>query len=83
MIDAPYVITQEMISSLRINLVARGMRQQAVEDKNEEDLLPTTDDPYTLPRELGMLQTIYCSYNITVLDFVDRIQSQQERYAKR
>jgi hypothetical protein len=82
LIDAPYVITQEMISSLRINLVVRGIREAAA-SKGEEESLPTQDDPYTLPREQGILRTIYTSYNITVLDFVDRIQSQQERYQKK
>lgn len=80
LIDAPYVINQEMISTLRINVVVQalpaslqGVAIPVVTDPDEED-------PYVLSRQQNMLQQVYINYDISALDFVERIQSQRDRF---
>jgi ethanolamine-phosphate cytidylyltransferase len=59
LIDAPYSITQEMLSSLHIQVVARACPagSQPTEDNVE--------DPFALPRSLGMLTTVYINHTVT------------------
>lgn len=79
LIDAPYVITQEMISSLRVHLVVRSCL--AGQQPEESDV--GEEDPFAVPKTLGILQTVFINHTVTALDFVDRIQKQQDRYAQR
>ena len=44
---------------------------------------PDVEDPYRIPRDLGMLKIVKSSSGSSVLDFVERIECQRERfYAK-
>lgn len=100
LIDAPFAITQEMVASLRIDVVVKGSFDHyappapssggsesaavaeasqeteggAHQDEGEQDM-------YALPRRLQMLQTVRSSTNFSVLDFVDRIQDQRDKFA--
>lgn len=113
LIDAPFVITQEMIASLRIDVVVKGsfdhyrgptslaeadpantvadasssssaerddevaaVENEVVGEEGEEE-----DDMYALPRKLRMLRTVKSSTDFSVLDFVDRIQDQRDKFA--
>lgn len=81
LIDAPYIINKEMIASLKIDYVIRGCpksMQTQLENETESE-----DDPYALPKHLGILQIVYCDYDLSALDFVERIQNQRERYSER
>lgn len=63
LIDAPYVITQEMMSSLRISIVAQSFPEVAKAEVLNQ--APPMNDPYALPRQLGILQTIFTEYNLS------------------
>lgn len=94
LIDAPFVITQEMVSSLRIDVVVKGSfdaygtAPAAVTHKDGDEAQqeqcgaqPEEEDMYALPRRLKMLQTVPSSTDFSVLDFVDRIQDQRDKFA--
>jgi ethanolamine-phosphate cytidylyltransferase len=86
LIDAPYVITNEMIASLHITVVARSLPGTMMNQPTEAAASSTPleeEDPYELPKKLEILKTIYINHTITAMDFVERIQEQQERYTKR
>eukprot|EP01036_Dinobryon_divergens_P025925 gene25925-34520_t len=44
------------------------------------DSADSVDDMYALPRQLGILKIVQCSTSLSVVDLVDRIQSQREKY---
>ena len=82
LIDAPYVITSEMIASLKISKVIQGT---VTEDSNVIDHPLPADadsfiDPYVVPKEMGIYIHIKSSLEITVLDIVQRIQTQRSRF---
>lgn len=83
LIDAPVVVTQEMICSLRVNLVLIGSTKDDADDGSsgeEEPLIDPSMDPYRLPRQLGLLRVVRSSAGSSVMDFVDRIEGQRERF---
>lgn len=79
LIDAPYTICAEMLASLHIAVVVQSFPN----DRQEEEVGEEDGDCYALPRSLGILQTIYTDYNLSAMDFVERIQHQRERYSDR
>jgi hypothetical protein len=83
LIDAPMVVTQEMICSLRINLVLIGSTKDDADDELGETHYvddAEAQDPYRLPRELGMVRVVRSANGSSVMDFVDRIEGQRERF---
>ncbi len=80
LIDAPFVINQEMISSLNIHTVVQAF-PHAVEGSEPPQLAPEEVDPYELPRDQNILKHVYINYNLSALDFVERIQEQRDRFA--
>jgi hypothetical protein len=77
LLDAPFVLTREMISSLRINVVLKG----SVGPSANPD--PTLQNPFAAAAEMGILQTVEAAWPITVHDIIRRIQSQQDALAKK
>jgi ethanolamine-phosphate cytidylyltransferase len=67
-----------MIASLHIHTVARPCPEGNVFTEEEE-----RDEQFALPKSLGIVTTVPIAHKITAQDFVNRIQQQQERYAKR
>lgn len=80
LIDAPEEVTQEMISSLHISLVAIRQLTSSGEPQGSSTEVPTG---YSLPAAQGILHRVSVEYNISALDFVERIQSQHERFTNR
>jgi ethanolamine-phosphate cytidylyltransferase len=80
LIDAPYVINQDMLSSLNIQCVVQAFPHTL---QGKELPLSTIEeiDPYELPRVQGILQHVFINYNLSALDFVERIQEQRDRFA--
>jgi hypothetical protein len=76
-----------MIASLHITIVARSLpatlMNQPIESSSSSASISEEEDPYELPKKLEILKTIYINHTITAMDFVERIQEQQERYTKR
>ena len=91
LIDAPYVISSDMISSLNIACViksdvdlADNANSNAYEVETSNKTL--SEDAYELPREQGILKEISSEAQfkrLTVLDIVDRIHHQRERFQKK
>ncbi len=84
LIDAPFVITQEMISSLKIDVVVTGSCDGGYHHgpaEQEEEGQGGLGDMYALPKRLGLLRTVQSSTHFTVLDFVERIQDQKDKFS--
>lgn len=77
LLDAPYILTRDMISSLRISVVLKG----SVGPSSNPD--PSLPDPFAAAAEMGILQQVDASWPITVHEIVRRIQSQQDALAKK
>ena len=77
-IDPPWHMTRDMISALRIAVVAHGTTHDANDDGGR--------DPYEVPKEMGIFETISskgvgCA--LTVDSIVRRIQANHERMSKK
>lgn len=69
-IDPPWVMTKEMIAALKISVVAHG----STNDPNDD-----AEDPYGVPKEMGIFHTIPSRVDLTVDAIVTRIQDNHER----
>lgn len=95
LIDAPYVVTNELIESLHISVVLKGhaendniyekdhFRHLHVEPSPEKHTSDNFEDPYAVPRELGILKSVESKSTITVLDIVERVIAQRDRFSKK
>lgn len=87
LIDAPYIINKDMITSLKINAVMKGTVEPTTEEcYNNTDLAASNQaDPYAVPREMGILHTLDSSEfgGLTVLDIVSRVSKQKNRYIEK
>jgi len=87
LIDAPYAVTQDMIHSLKIDVVVTGAISTASDDSRNGTVKSgdssNEEDPYLLPRQLGILRVVQCSTSMSVVDFIDRIQSQKEKFSQK
>eukprot|EP00358_Blepharisma_japonicum_P006522 CAMPEP_0202940322 /NCGR_PEP_ID=MMETSP1395-20130829/389_1 /ASSEMBLY_ACC=CAM_ASM_000871 /TAXON_ID=5961 /ORGANISM="Blepharisma japonicum, Strain Stock R1072" /LENGTH=339 /DNA_ID=CAMNT_0049634741 /DNA_START=194 /DNA_END=1213 /DNA_ORIENTATION=+ len=74
---APWEITEDMIKTLNIQVVVQGT--------NHKDSMMTTphEDPYTVPKRLGIYQEISSTCNLNAEDIVDRIVAHRLQYTKR
>jgi len=74
-IGAPFSITKEMIDQLKIQLVVHG-----------DDTVPQGphgEDPYELPRQLGIYQEVQSTEGMTTTDIINRIVDNRLKYEKR
>jgi ethanolamine-phosphate cytidylyltransferase len=69
-IDPPWVMTKEMIAALKISVVAHG----STNDPNDD-----VEDPYAVPKQMGIFHSIPSTVDLTVHAIVTRIQSNHER----
>jgi len=103
LIDAPFEITSDMMSALKIHKVVKSdvdIIELPTPHSSRSDMTQLTDsgetgrasidnnleDPYFVPRESGALVEITTPSNfksLTVLDIVDRIKEQKERFEKK
>jgi len=99
LIDAPYVVTKEMIDSLNISIVLKGhvennnnnnstyekdhFRNLHVEPSPEKQNSDDFEDPYAVPRVLGILKSVESKSTITILDIVERVIAQRDRFSKK
>jgi ethanolamine-phosphate cytidylyltransferase len=79
-IAAPWIINEDLIKSLRIDLVVTG--SQAKFD-SEYKLKHTNVDPYEVPKKLGIFQEIYSEYNLDSDVLVKRIFEKRDYYIKK
>lgn len=104
LIDAPFEITSDMMSALKIHKVVKSdvdNIEASTPHGSKADLANIPDqgemsrasidtyieeDPYYVPREAGLLAEISTPSmfkRLTVLDIVDRIKEQKERFEKK
>lgn len=77
--NASYGITQEMLSSLHIQVVV----QATPEGVKPHIPGPDEYDPNAVPKAQGLLQTVTYRHKISVHDYIERIQKQRDRFASR
>ena len=76
-IASPWKVTEDMIKSLKINLVVQGTTP-----KTEEDYLniKPEDDPYEIPKKMGIFQTIISNYDLSNDILIQRLIKHREAY---
>ena len=99
LIDAPYTVTKEMIDSLNIAVVVKGLSDNSTHTShNDLASLDTSSnsnsnfsgndnlspgDAYALPRKMGILQEINSGSTLNVLDIIKRVHGQRDRYTEK
>lgn len=70
LLDAPWVITEEMVATLKISVVVRGTEHDCAD-------IATADprDPHAIPIRLGIHQVLQSKNKTTVGDIVQRLQA--------
>ncbi|EDO31320.1 predicted protein [Nematostella vectensis] len=74
-IGAPYSVSQELIDQFKVDLVVHG-NTPVMNDVNGED-------PYRIPRKLGIFKTINSESTITTADIVARIIRNKLKFEER
>jgi len=75
-IGAPWQLTEDFIKSQRISVVVHGT-------VNDPAYIDHKDDPFEVPRRLGILQTVVSPRKITTSEIVDRIIKNRQQYEER
>jgi ethanolamine-phosphate cytidylyltransferase len=81
LMDAPYVLSDDMLSSLNISAVLMG--SDGGGGVSDDKVVEWEEDPYQIPKERGIIHTVESSINITAEDIMDRIVMQQEKFEKK
>jgi len=74
-IGAPYAVSSELIKQFKINVVVHG-------STNVADTLDGFD-PYAVPKEMGIFQTVESNNSLTTADIVDRIIKNKFQFEER
>jgi len=75
-IGAPWKITEEFLKSQKINLVVHGT-------VNDPAYIPVEEDPFEIPRKLGILKSVESPRKLTTSEIVDRIIKNRQQYEER
>jgi len=76
LIGAPYSVTQEMIQNLKISIVVHGSAGALVPDLDGQD-------PYRVPKQLGIFKTIESPTSLLTTDIIQRIIDNRLAYEAR
>ena len=76
-IAAPWIITEDLIKSMKIDLIVQGSNNKF----DSEYLLE--HDPYEVPKKLNIYQQIESSYDLTSEILVQRLILRRENYMKK
>eukprot|EP00026_Physarum_polycephalum_P009916 Phypoly_transcript_10054.p1 GENE.Phypoly_transcript_10054~~Phypoly_transcript_10054.p1 ORF type:complete len:365 (+),score=65.80 Phypoly_transcript_10054:224-1318(+) len=74
-IGAPFSVTKEMIDQLKINVVVHG--------DDQVPLGPSGEDPYAIPKSLGIYKEVKATPGLTTSDLIRRIVDNRLKYEKR
>jgi len=80
LIDAPWVITREMIASLNISAVVHGTHDDDILKK--DDILEM-GLPYEVPIELEIFHKVESELDLSVMEIAHRIEKNQELFQKK
>ena len=81
-IGAPWKVTDDMIQSLKINIVVQGTTTKLDPDLNYSDIKPE-DDPYEIPKKLGIFQSIQSNYDLSNDILIERLMKNREVYIQK
>ncbi len=83
LIDAPYKITREMIASLNISIVLHGTHKDGfgLEEPGPHAIEPEEEDPFYVPKEMGIFHEISSDCDLSVREIIARIQKNQELFS--
>lgn len=76
-IGAPWKVTEDMIKTMNISLVVHGTHY------DELNIRDGDDDPYEVPKRLGIFREIPSSSDLSVPKIIERIVRNRERYLER
>lgn len=65
-IGAPWIVTEKFINQFSINVVCSGSVMDV-------DYLKTEEDPYEIPKKLGIFKQLQSKYKGTTHSFIQRI----------
>jgi ethanolamine-phosphate cytidylyltransferase len=79
-VGAPWNVNEDLIRTLKINIVARGIHA-----KYDDDYLIKCekDDPYFIPKSLNILHEIHHDYDMNSEVLVKRVFEQRDHYLKK
>jgi len=80
-IGAPWTLTEDLIKSLKITVVVQGTAF-----KYDEDFLGVTtekEDPYYIPKKMGIYQQIASEYDLTNEILITRLLNKRGAYIKK
>ena len=80
-IGAPWVITEDLIKSLKIDIVCQGSFHKHEEEY--DDLKPNVDDPYHIPKELNIYHDIKSDFMLDNEVLITRILKNRDLYVKK
>lgn len=78
-IAAPWKISEDMIKSLKINIVVEGSNKKTEHD----NLYSVEDDPYVVAKKLGIYVSIESKFDLTNEILVKRIIENRSHYIKK
>merc|ERR1712084_193229 len=78
-IGAPWKITNDLIKSLKIDLVVQGTELKYDDKEKVEDAV----DPYEIPKKIGKYQEIISESELTNDVLINRLIERRERYVKK
>ncbi|CAK0888224.1 unnamed protein product [Prorocentrum cordatum] len=73
LLDAPWVITREMVATLQLSVVVRGTTV-----RDCEDAVAGPCDPHAVPVELGIHVQLESQVGLTLDAIVDRLQGRRK-----
>jgi ethanolamine-phosphate cytidylyltransferase len=79
-IAAPWIVTEDLIKSLKINLVVHGTESKYDENYNIE---AGKDDPFSVPKKLGIYKAIESKYDLNSEILVQRLIKNRDQYVKK
>lgn len=91
-IGAPWVVTEEMITTMNITVVARGTTSDLRNEDGHhhmgweyvpEEVDRLTDEAFAVPKRLGILRTFASPSPLTALHVIERIMKQREAFQSR
>jgi ethanolamine-phosphate cytidylyltransferase len=79
-IGAPWIITQDLIKSLRIDTVIQGTQAKYDQDYT---ITSEVDDPYAVPKKLGIYKEVNSEFDTDSEVLVKRIFEKRDHYLKK
>jgi len=79
-IGAPWAVTADLIKSLKINIVLHGTSPKYDENYNLQE---EVNDPYLVPKKLGIFQEIKSEHDMNSEVLVQRIFKNRDHYMKK